>query len=70
MKEKYDATYHFGKVVVHVVAPPSMTGDEIQMVLDNYRATVWEWWDGLTTEEKLRINAELEAEADGQRGVG
>lgn len=39
--EKYDATYRIGRTTVHVVAPPPMTQEEIDKVLDEVYAAAW-----------------------------
>lgn len=39
--EEYAATYKFGNTVVHVVAPPPMTDEEISQVLSEHHAVGW-----------------------------
>lgn len=43
----YDETYKFGNTVVNIVAPPPMTKEEIEGVLDDYRAACWSIIDEL-----------------------
>lgn len=58
---KYDATYQFGKTTVHIAAPPGMTAEQIDSVLKDHDRIFWYWWNSLSAEEKLRINAECQA---------
>lgn len=58
---KYDATYQFGNTTVHIVAPPCMTAEQIESVLKDHDRVFWHWWNSLSTEEQLRINAECAA---------
>ncbi len=62
MERKYDATYRFpgSKGVVHVVAPPPMTEEEVNNVLREYDKAFWAAWKSLSTEQKLKINARCE----------
>ncbi|MDA5109949.1 hypothetical protein [Brevibacillus thermoruber] len=50
MERKYDATYTFGNTTVHVVAPPPMTEEAVDRVLDELHAAGWAILDEL--EEK------------------
>lgn len=67
MERKYDATYYSktGKAVVHMVAPPSMTTEEIEAVLSNYRRVFRMWWDSLSIEAQLEFNNKAEREKRG-----
>lgn len=65
--QKYDATYQFGKVVVHVVAPPPMSDEEKQRRLADYHRAAWDAWNSLPVEERLRINAECEKNSKGPK---
>lgn len=67
-ERKYDATYRFGKTVVHVVAPPPMSEEELERRIAEYHRAGWAAWNSLSVEERLRINAECEAEE--RNGVG
>ncbi len=58
MEQKYDATYHFGKVVVHVVAPPPMTEEKKQKILAEFYKHAWTAWNDLPVEQRLKINAQ------------
>lgn len=60
VERKYDATYHYGKVIVNVVAPPPMSEEEKERRLNAYYRAAWEAWNSLPVEEQLRINAECE----------
>jgi hypothetical protein len=60
MECKYDATYHFGKVIVHVVAPPPMSDEEKGKILSEYYRHAWAAWNSLPAEERLKINKEYE----------
>ncbi|MGJ0847472.1 hypothetical protein ACR77J_12345 [Tissierella praeacuta] len=53
-KEKYDATYKFGNTTVHVVAPPPMTDEEKNKILDEFHQAGYEIWKNLSVEEKLK----------------
>lgn len=57
-KPPYDATYHLGNTVVHVVAPPPMTEAEKEKILYEFYYHAWNAWNSLTVEERLKINAE------------
>ncbi|HMM22948.1 MAG TPA: hypothetical protein PKA10_19740 [Selenomonadales bacterium] len=76
MDRKYDATYQFGKVVVHVIAPLPMSEEEKQRRLDEYQRAAWDAWNSLPVEERLRINVEFERnlkeskDSDEQRRAG
>lgn len=50
VERKYDATYTFGNTTVHVVAPPPMTEEAVDRVLDELHAAGWAILDEL--EEK------------------
>lgn len=57
---KYDATYKIGKTTVHVVAPPPMSEEKRERILNEYHYAGWAIWNSLSDEEKLRINEEEE----------
>lgn len=59
-ERKYDATYHLGNTVVHVIAPPPMTEEQKQAIIADWHHAAWEAWNLLPVEERLRINAEYE----------
>lgn len=61
---QYAATYRFPgrKGVVHVVAPPPMTEAEKERIVCAYYEACWAAWNSLSVEERLKINAECEAE--------
>jgi hypothetical protein len=40
-KPPYDATYHLGNTVVHVVAPPPMTEAEKEKILYEFYYHAW-----------------------------
>lgn len=69
MADKYAATYKFGNTVVHVVAPPPMTEARKKQILADFNRANWRAWNSLSDETKLRLNAEAEAEKDGQRRI-
>jgi hypothetical protein len=59
-KPKYDATYHLGNTVVHVVAPPPMTEEAKEKILRELYHHAWNAWNLLSVEERLKINAEYD----------
>ncbi len=60
-KVKYDATYHLGNTVVHVVAPPPMTEAEKEKILREFYHHAWNAWNSMPVEERLKMNAEYDA---------
>ena len=44
MEIEYDATYKYGNTTVHIVAPPPMTQEEIEKILDNFHMAGWAIW--------------------------
>lgn len=56
MEPKYAATYKFGKTTVHVVAPPPMSEEQKELVLDNFHKTAWAIWNSLPVETRLKLN--------------
>lgn len=50
----YDATYHFGNTVVHVVSPEIKTPEEIDKVLEEYHRAGWDIWNELLKKKKDR----------------
>jgi predicted metal-dependent hydrolase len=58
-QEKYAATYKIGNTTIHVVAPPPMTDEEIERVLDNLHAAVWD-----IIQEMLQKEAEKNEEKE------
>jgi hypothetical protein len=57
-KTKYDATYHLGNTVVHVVAPPPMIEAEKEKILREFYHHAWNAWNSMSVEERLKINSE------------
>lgn len=45
------------------IPPPPMTQEEIDKVLADFHRAGWELWNSLPVEERLRINAAAEQEA-------
>jgi len=62
MEGQYDATYHLGNTLIHVVAPPPMTKEEKDEVLREFYRHAWNAWSSITVEERLRINSECTGE--------
>lgn len=54
--QNYDATYRFGHTIVHVVAPPPKTQEEIERILSEYNRAVWKCWQSILQAEKGNIN--------------
>ena len=62
---KYDAEYRggkYGNTIVRVVAPPPMTDEQKEQVLNGWRRAFWAAWDSLSDEDRLALNAEAEGE--------
>ena len=59
-KAKYDATYHLGNTVVHVVAPPPMSEAEKEKILREFYHHAWNAWNSMPVEERLKMNAEYD----------
>ncbi|WP_100406643.1 hypothetical protein [Bacillus solitudinis] len=55
-EQKYDATYRFGKTVVHVVSPGELSQEEFDKRLKAYQRAGWSAWNSLTTDQKLSLN--------------
>ncbi len=53
-KEKYDATYKIENTTVHVVAPPPMTNEEKERILDEFHQAGYKIWQKICTEEKVK----------------
>ena len=51
-EENYDATYHFGNTVVHVVSPEAKTPEEIEKILEEYHRAGWEIWNETLKKKK------------------
>ncbi|WP_201259774.1 hypothetical protein [Tissierella sp. P1] len=51
MEKKYDATYKFGNTTVHVVAPPPMSEEEKERILDEFHRTAFKIWQRIYREE-------------------
>lgn len=58
MEKKYDATYHFGKTVVHVIAPKNVDEAEQEKRLRDFHLAGWAIWNSLPREKQLEINNE------------
>ncbi|MDU5081205.1 hypothetical protein [uncultured Tissierella sp.] len=54
-KEKYDATYKLGDAIVHVVAPPPMSEEEKEKILDEFHQAGFEIWRKLSPEKKQEL---------------
>ncbi|MFZ3171211.1 MAG: hypothetical protein WA118_04440 [Carboxydocellales bacterium] len=39
--DEYAETYHLGKAVVHIVAPPPMTEEELKRRLEEMQSVAW-----------------------------
>lgn len=63
VERKYDATYHFGKTVVHIVAPPPMTDEAKEKILRELQLVEWKVWNKFSVEKRLRLNEEWAAES-------
>lgn len=55
-EQNYDATYHLGNTVVHVVAPEPKTPEEIEKILEGYHKVGWEIWNDLLKKERNKTN--------------
>lgn len=53
-KEKYDETYKIGNTTVHVVAPPPMTHEEKERILDEFHQAGYKIWQKICIEEKAK----------------
>jgi dTDP-4-amino-4,6-dideoxygalactose transaminase len=51
-KTEYAATYHFGNTVVHIVAPPPMSEEQVNKILKEHHRIGWSILEEL--EEKKR----------------
>ena len=60
MEQKYDATYQFDRVIVHIVAPSPLTEEEKNQILREFCAAGWEDWNAIPEEERLKTNAEYD----------
>ena len=62
MEPRYDATYHSktGNSIIHVVCPSSMTGEEVEEGIRKFHNAGWKAWNGLSANERLRLNGEVE----------
>lgn len=40
-KQKYDHTYKFGRTTIHVVAPPPLTHERREQILNEFYAAGW-----------------------------
>jgi len=49
---KYDKTLKIGKTVIHIVAPPPMTEEEVDRVLDDYHKAGWAIIDEMLEKEE------------------
>lgn len=55
IETEYDETYKFGNTTVHVVAPPPMSNEEKERILDEFHQAGYKIWQQLSPEEKLRL---------------
>ncbi|SMB95527.1 hypothetical protein SAMN00017405_0422 [Desulfonispora thiosulfatigenes DSM 11270] len=60
--KKYDASYKFGNTTVHVVAPPPISDEQKEIILEEFHRAGWAIWNSLSIEEQLKLNEEAEAE--------
>lgn len=61
---KYAATYRSrkGKAIIHIVAPPPMSGEQKARLLADFYAAAWAGWNALSVDERQKINAEFAEE--------
>ncbi|MBP2645329.1 MAG: hypothetical protein H6Q75_769 [Firmicutes bacterium] len=59
MEQEPAATYYCndGKSLVQVVAPPPMTREEKQKVIDEWHQAFWAIWNSFTPDEQRQLNA-------------
>jgi len=50
-EQAYDATYHFGNTVVHIIAPKPKTPEEIEKIIEEHHKVGWEIWNDLLDKE-------------------
>lgn len=58
MEQKPAKTIKSGKTTIKIYAPPSMSKDEHERRVRGICRAAWSIWNSLSTEEKLKINAE------------
>lgn len=58
MEQQYDVTYcsKNGKSVVHVVAPPPMTAEELEKRIREFHYAGWKAWNSLSVDKRLMLN--------------